>query len=201
MTVLWLNRLNLHCDVTTFVSPVRWSGQIKKFGQMQELTNDDYTNIKLYSILNVSTLNYILIKSTNNYMADSPLAGAVALSFQYGEFLNNANTTPVAAPASAPVIISATTSPTSVHLKWRAPLYINAPLLYYKVVVAPATDLYNRRVREVVVTGSPQVMSEVVTLLAPRTLYVVYLTAVNQFGEGPASEKEIETQRESEGTL
>ena len=67
-----------------------------------------------------------------------------------------------------------------------------------QVVVAPANDLYNQRVREVVASRSA-VMSEVVTLLTPQTLYVVYLTAVNLFGEGPATEEVIQTQRKSKG--
>ena len=42
----------------------------------------------MYSILNIRTL---LIKITNTYMPDPPLAGAASLSFQYGEFVNKAN--------------------------------------------------------------------------------------------------------------
>jgi len=72
-------------------------------------------------------------------------------------------------------------------------------MMHPQVVVAPANDLYNQRVREVVATRSTAVMSEVVTLLTPQTLYVVYLTAVNLFGEGPATEQVIQTQRKSKG--
>ena len=41
------------------------------------------------TILNIRTLNLLLIKITNNYMPDAPFAGAASLSCQYGEFVND----------------------------------------------------------------------------------------------------------------
>ena len=58
---------------------------------MQESTNDNYTDSP-HSILNIRTLNYILIKCTNNYLPDAPFARAASSSFQYGEFENKVNT-------------------------------------------------------------------------------------------------------------
>ena len=72
-------------------------GRSNKFRQMQELTNDDYTDIKLYYIFHIDLHIelqielQINIKSTNNYMPDPPCAGAASLSFQYGEFVSIAN--------------------------------------------------------------------------------------------------------------
>ena len=67
-------------------------GRSNKFGQKQELTNNDYSEIIIaYPILNMTTLNYILIKKKNNYMPDPRLAGAASLSFQYGRSVNKAN--------------------------------------------------------------------------------------------------------------
>ena len=41
------------CDANTFVSPVTRSGKIKTIEQMQELTNGNYSEIKLYSIFRI----------------------------------------------------------------------------------------------------------------------------------------------------
>ena len=43
---------HLDCDVNAFVSPVTRS-ELNKFGQMQELRNDNYSEIKLYSIFHM----------------------------------------------------------------------------------------------------------------------------------------------------
>ena len=56
---------NFNCDANASVSPVTRSGQIKhKFGQMQELTSDNYSEISYvaYSVLNIRPLNLVLIK-------------------------------------------------------------------------------------------------------------------------------------------
>ena len=49
--------------VNAFVSPVTRSEQIKKFGQMQALTNDNYSEIKLYSIFHIE---YKVIEFSTN---------------------------------------------------------------------------------------------------------------------------------------
>ena len=43
----------MHCDANAFVSPVTRSGKSNKFGQMQELTNENYSEIKLCSIFRI----------------------------------------------------------------------------------------------------------------------------------------------------
>ncbi len=38
-------------------------------------------------------------------------------------------------PSDAPEIVSVTASATSIHLRWKAPVHVNAPLLSYRVTV------------------------------------------------------------------
>ena len=52
---------------------------------MQELTNDNYSDIKLYSIFDIEykvTEFNTNKKRSNYYIRDPPLAGAASLSFQ-----------------------------------------------------------------------------------------------------------------------
>ena len=62
---------------------------------MRELTNGDFTDIKLYYIFHFEYKDielHISKKNTNNHMPDARFAGAASLSFQYGGFVNKANT-------------------------------------------------------------------------------------------------------------
>ena len=53
------------------------------FGQMQELTNENNSDIKLYSILHIRSMNLLLIKKESTItFPDLPLAGAASLSFK-----------------------------------------------------------------------------------------------------------------------
>ena len=52
---------------------------------MQELTNDKYSDTKLYSIFHIE-----LNLDIDNYMTVPPFEGASSVSFQYGEFVNKA---------------------------------------------------------------------------------------------------------------
>ena len=64
---------------------------------MQELTNDDYSDIKLYCIFHISNKDlelHIPKKSTSNCMSDAPFAGVASLSFQFCELENKANSAP-----------------------------------------------------------------------------------------------------------
>ena len=72
----------------------RYLDKSNKFGHMQELTNDNYSEIKLYiaySILNIRPLNFVLIKknqqlhSRSQYWNDNEAAPA------NGRFVNMAN--------------------------------------------------------------------------------------------------------------
>lgn len=42
---------------------------------------------------------------------------------------------PAVAPTSAPEIVSVSSSATSIHLRWKVPVYINGPLLSYRITV------------------------------------------------------------------
>ncbi len=44
---------NLHCDVDVFAPPVTRSGQFKQVWGDEILTNDNYSDIKLYSIFHI----------------------------------------------------------------------------------------------------------------------------------------------------
>ena len=57
---------------------------------MQKSTNDNYIDIKLYSIFPYIEYKEI-VKSTNNDVPDAMLAEASALPFQYGAFVHMAN--------------------------------------------------------------------------------------------------------------
>ena len=64
------------------------------FWQIQESTNDNYTDIKFYGIFNIDYEDSELItgrKMTINYMPDAMFAVAASLLFQYAGFLINAN--------------------------------------------------------------------------------------------------------------
>ena len=67
----------------------RGLGRSNKFGQMQELTNNNYSDISLCSIFHIEF--FTNKKRTNNDILDPPFAGAAPLSFQYGEFVNMVN--------------------------------------------------------------------------------------------------------------
>ena len=62
---------------------MRRTGQFKQVLEMQELTNDNYSDIKLHSIchtgIEYKTIGFITYKKrTNNYIPDPPLAGAAS---------------------------------------------------------------------------------------------------------------------------
>ena len=79
---------NLHCDINAFVSPVTRSGQIKQFWQMQELTNYNYSDIKLYlylySIFHIEykAIAFNTIKKKQLLQSRSAISRAASLSFQ-----------------------------------------------------------------------------------------------------------------------
>ena len=61
---------------------------------MQESTNDNFTDIRLYRVFYIEYKDIELNtnkKSSNNYMPDAIFAGATWLPFQYGGFANKAN--------------------------------------------------------------------------------------------------------------
>ena len=59
---------------------------------MQELTNDNYSYTKLYSIFHIEyKATECITNKKEETIHDPPLAGAASLSFQYGEFVNKAN--------------------------------------------------------------------------------------------------------------
>ena len=69
---------------------------------MQELTNDNYSDIKFKKIYDIGPIFYIeyndieLInnkKKNQQLDADAPFAGDAPLSFQYAEFVSEANVT------------------------------------------------------------------------------------------------------------
>ena len=63
---------NLHCDANAFVSPVMRSGKSNKFGQMQELTNDNYSEIKLYGIFHIEYKAIGLLIKKNQQLHSRP---------------------------------------------------------------------------------------------------------------------------------
>ena len=106
-------------------------------------------------------------------------------------------------PQEAPSIISTSVTTTSVHISWTPPFFVGAPLIGYRVSVAPDDSSGQRpegpqggggggggrrmeRVIERLVSNSAaqQMMSEVVTLLRPDTFYTVNVAALNKFGAG-----------------
>ena len=60
----------------------------------------------------------------------------------------------VSAPSSAPEIVSVTASATSIHLRYKAPVYINAPLLSYRVTVVTLNSTDIPKVRHYPVVGT-----------------------------------------------
>ena len=63
MAILWSNRQNLHCDLNALIC--RSAGLGRSFGQMHnhQTTIIPILNYIAYFMLNVRTLNYILIKN------------------------------------------------------------------------------------------------------------------------------------------
>ena len=62
---------NLHCDVDIYsFRRSRSLGNSNKFGQMQELTNDNFSDIKLFiPLLNIRLLDLLLIKKSQQLHA------------------------------------------------------------------------------------------------------------------------------------
>jgi len=112
-------------------------------------------------------------------------------------------------PAEPPAIVSTSATSTSVHVRWRSPFWVGAPLIGYRLSVTAAADdvvasdqrqrqagaRRMERVKEVLVTDAEQhrVMSEIVTLLRPDTDYTVSVAALNQFGAGVAANVTVRT--------
>jgi len=97
--------------------------------------------------------------------------------------------------------MSTSVTTTSVHISWTPPFFVGAPLIGYRLSVAPDDSSGQRpegpqggggggrrmeRVIERLVSNSAaqQMMSEVVTLLRPDTFYSVNVAALNKFGAG-----------------
>jgi Fibronectin type III domain len=109
-----------------------------------------------------------------------------------------------AVPQQPPEIVSASSSPTSLHLKWKSPFFIGAPLIGYRLTISGQATAGSRtpspspttRVKELVVQsggGIDEIFSEVVTSLRPDVSYQVTLAALNQYGVGPAAVVSVRT--------
>lgn len=105
-------------------------------------------------------------------------------------------------PQQPPEIVSASSSPTSIHLKWKSPFFIGAPLIGYRLTITGQAGTGARmtspspapRVKELVTQTNDDILSEVVTSLRPDAEYQVMLAALNQYGVGPAAILSLRTQ-------
>ncbi len=93
-------------------------------------------------------------------------------------------------PSEAPEINSVSSTPTSVHIKWQAPHFINGRLLGYRLRLLTRNQL--PKVKDVP-TSSLASVTEVMTLLKPETEYIVKVAARNRVGLGPEAHKTITT--------
>jgi len=118
----------------------------------------------------------------------------------------------VAAPLQPPEIVGTSSSSTSIHLKWKSPFFIGAPLIGYQLTVSSSevaaaghlpTSAAITRVKEIIVQPSStasssanvdEVFSDVVTMLRPDVEYRITLSALNQYGVGPPVVLTVRTQ-------
>lgn len=105
-------------------------------------------------------------------------------------------------PQQPPEIVSASSSPTSIHLKWKPPFFIGAPLIGYRLTISGQASPGVRtvspssatRVKELVIQTTDEIFSEVMTSLRPDVEYQITLAALNQYGVGPAAVLSVRTQ-------
>ena len=120
----------------------------------------------------------------------------------------------VSAPLQPPDIVGTSSSSTSIHLKWKSPFFIGAPLIGYRLTVSSSaaaagghisTSAAITRVKEIIVQTSSTVAaasvaapddvhSDVVTMLRPDTDYSITIAALNQYGVGPPVVQSVRTQ-------
>ena len=93
-------------------------------------------------------------------------------------------------PSSSPSIISISTPSVSViSLSWDPPLYTNGPLLSYRLTVSPLNNSQHEIQNDV----PPDTHSWTFGHLYAGQKYEVFVSAVNEEGEGPAHTKYVTT--------
>ena len=93
-------------------------------------------------------------------------------------------------PSSSPSIISISTPSMSViSLSWEPPLYTNGPLLSYRLTVSPLNNSQHEIQNDV----PPDTHSWTFGHLHAGQKYEVFVSAVNEEGEGPAHTKYVTT--------
>ena len=102
-------------------------------------------------------------------------------------------------------MLDSTTSPRSVVIRWKPPLYINAPLIGYRInlsrVDADVSSPGRRwsQVKEVTSVRDRRVMRETISRLTPATEYLLRVAVINEYGVGSFAQVRVSTQESSVG--
>ena len=104
-------------------------------------------------------------------------------------------------PSGSPNILSYSTTARSIHLKWEAPFFLNAPLVGYKLSWRPKDAPVALKQSRDIAKQDTSATSGVISDLNPDSEYEVEVAAINVFGTGAPAAKTVTTQQRSEGDL
>lgn len=103
-------------------------------------------------------------------------------------------------PADPPTILSVYPKPTSIHVTWQEPVYINGPLIAYRLTLIEANGPEPPKIKNVIPEGT-KVLTDIFTSLQPATDYILKISAWNEYGLGPEVRTEVLTTKLTIGRL